>query len=171
MSYDPNKHHRRSIRLRGYDYSQPGAYYITLCAQNRHHLFGNILDGKMQLNEMGYMVANTWNDLPNHYSIAMDACVVMPNHFHGIIVLGMNVGVELKSAPTESHRIPGLGEIVRALKTFSTRRINTLRKTPGIRVWQRGYYERIIRNDLELKRIRRYIAENPTHWKEDSENP
>jgi putative transposase len=172
MFYDPDKHHRRSIRLKGYDYSGPGAYYITLCTQERQCLFGEILKGKMRLNEMGHSVAYTWNDLPNHYPVTLDACVVMPNHLHGILVLGTDVGAELKSAPTEQQATrPGLGEMIRALKTFSTRRINELQRRPGIQIWQRGYYERIIRNDLEMNRIRRYIQENPAQWERDAGNP
>ena len=88
MSYDPNKHHRRSIRLRGYDYSQKGIYFVTACTQNREHLFGKIEKGEMQMNDAGQMVEFTWFDLPNHNPpIVLDEFVVMPDHVHGIILI------------------------------------------------------------------------------------
>jgi len=130
MKYDPNVHHRRSIRLRGYDYSQAGAYFVTICTQNRKCLFGEIVGVEMQLNDAGKILQMTWDALPNHYPhIELDECVVMPNHFHSIIILA-NVGAGLKPAPTRH----GLPEIVRALKTFSSRRINELRQTAGTKL-------------------------------------
>mgnify|MGYP000913469741 FL=1 len=165
MKYDPKKHHRRSIRLKGYDYSQSGACFVTICTQNRVCLFGDIVDGEMRLNDAGKIVHGVWNDLPNHYpGMELDAFVVMPNHVHGIIVI---VGAGLKLAPTKR----GLPEIIRGFKTFSSRRINELRGTPGIPVWQRNYYEHIVRNDESLYRIREYIINNPMQWEQDRENP
>ena len=94
MAYDPEKHHRRSIRLKGYDYTQPGAYFITICTQGRECLFGEIIDGEMHLNEAGQIVVQTWQDLPNHISnVQLDAFVVMPNHVHGIIIITDRAGV------------------------------------------------------------------------------
>ncbi len=175
MKYDPEKHRRRSIRLKGYDYSQAGAYFVTICTQNRMCLFGDIADGKMVLNDAGCMVADVWNDLPNHYPhVQLDVSVIMPNHFHGIVVLtdtaGMDVGAGgvgagLKPAPTGKHH--GLPEIVRGFKTFSSRRINQIRNTPGVKLWQRNYWEHIIRNKKELNRIRQYIIDNPQQWEFD----
>jgi putative transposase len=93
MTYDPEKHHRRSIRLKGYDYTQPGAYFITICTQGRECLFGEIIDGEMHLNEAGQIVVQTWQDLPNHISnVQLDAFVVMPNHVHGIIIITDRAG-------------------------------------------------------------------------------
>ena len=166
---DPEKHRRRSLRLRDYDYSQAGAYFVTICTHNRTCLFGDIVDGEMRLNEDGRLAQSVWEALPKHYShVELDAVVVMPNHVHGIIVLTATpVGAGFKPASTRH----GLPEIVRAFKTFSGRRINQSRSTPGTPVWQRNYYEHVIRNDAALNRLRQYIAENPARWAEDPENP
>ena len=108
MSYDPNKHHRRSIRLRGYDYSQKGIYFVTVCTQNREHLFGKIEKGVMQMNDAGQMVEFTWADLPNHNPhIVLDEFVVMPDHVHGIILItdigAGSVRSGSEHAPTARH--------------------------------------------------------------------
>jgi putative transposase len=162
---DPQGRRRRSIRLQGYDYAQVGAYFVTVCAHNRACVFGEIVNGEMRLNDAGRMLHAVWEDLPHHYAgIELDAFVVMPNHVHGIIFI---VGAGFKPAPTKY----GLPEIVRGFKTFSSRRINESRGTPGTRVWQRNYYEHIIRNDESLDRIREYIANNPMQWEWDVENP
>ena len=126
---------RRSLRLPGYDYSQAGAYFITACSQNRVMLFGGVIDGDVQLNEMGTIVQQTWDELPAHYNgIDLDAFIVMPNHVHGIIILADDSG--------RRHAIP---EIVRGFKTFSARRVNERAGRRGV-LWQRGYYEHVIRN-------------------------
>jgi len=189
VRYDPQKHHRRSIRLKGYDYTQTGAYFITVVTHSRECLFGAIVDEVMHLNVAGEIARACWDDLPNHYPhIELDTFVVMPNHVHGIIVLTDNaggmVGASLKLAPTErapTERAPtehtpattakrhGLPEIVRAFKTFSARRINDMRNTPGVPVWQRNYYERIVRDATELNRIRQYVIDNPKRWAIDRE--
>jgi putative transposase len=138
--YDPDIHHRRSIRLRGYDYSQPGMYYVTICTHGKGHLFGEVVEGEMHLNEYGKMVALDWGDLPRHYPhIRLDASVVMPNHVHGIIEI---VGASLQTCPVrESMSVVGAGlqtrpvresmpvvghglpEIVRGFKTYSARHL------------------------------------------------
>ncbi|MBN1886714.1 MAG: transposase [Thermoflexales bacterium] len=175
--YDPQHHHRRSIRLKGYDYAQAGAYFVTLCVQNRECALGYVVDGGMVLNDAGQIVQACWDDLPNHYPhIQLDAFVVMPNHVHGIIVLVDDVrmglvGAGLKPAPTTPAKQHGLPEIVRAFKTFSARRINLIRGTPGQAFWQCNYYERVIRDEAELDRARRYIETNPAQWQTDTENP
>ena len=166
MSYDPNKHHRRSIRLRGYDYSQKGIYFVTACTQNREHLFGKIEKGEMQMNDAGQMVEFTWFDLPNHNPpIVLDEFVVMPDHVHGIILItdGNAVRAGSEPAPTIPTRHP-LSETVRQFKTFSAKHVNQIRGVTGIPVWQRDYYEHIIRNDVELEHVRQYIATNPKKW-------
>jgi len=188
MKFDPDKHHRRSIRLKGYDYSQKGAYFVTICVQNRKFKFGDVEYGKTILNKFGEIVKNTWFDLPNHIgNIELDEFVVMPNHIHAIIVIvgagskpaqnkistsnAYTTGFEradLESAPTRNF---GLSEIVRQLKTFSARRINELRNMPGFPVWQRNYYEHIIRDEEESNATRLYIIENPQNWDIDTENP
>jgi len=173
MRYDPQKHHRRSIRLKGYDYSQAGAYFITICTKDRACLFGEVVDGEMRLNALGQIVQDVWHDLPNHVNVVLDAFVVMPNHVHGIVIIPDDtvvvVGAGSEPAPTTTRH--GLPEIVRQFKTFSARRINELRGTPGLPVWQRNYYEHIIRNEESLHRIRAYIANNPLKWALDRENP
>jgi REP-associated tyrosine transposase len=167
MTYNPEIHHRRSIRLKEYDYSQSGAYFVTVCAWKEECLFGEIKNGEMLLNKYGGIVRNCWDDLPNHYQHAqLDEFVIMPNHVHGIIVL--KVGAGFKPAPTKQY---GLPEIVRAFKAFSSRRINDIRDTCGISIWQRNYYERIIRGEKDLHSIREYIRYNPLKWEEDEENP
>jgi putative transposase len=184
VSYNPEIHHRRSIRLRGWDYASAGAYFLTICVKNRECLFGNIVNGEMRLNPYGCMVVDVWNNLPNHFpTVALDAFVVMPNHVHGIIVLNKNnmdgsiVGADFKSAPTDTAqkcvqiKYHTLGDIIRGFKTFSARRINELRATPGMPLWQRNYHEHIIRDGSELFHIQRYIENNPKQWTLDSENP
>ena len=177
VRYDPFRHKRRSIRLRGYDYSSPGAYFITICAHGHESLFGTVTDGRLILNGYGKIVRECWYDLPRHYPhVTIDAFVVMPNHVHGVIVLLAEaigaVGAGLKPAPTTTERRrQALPEVVRGFKTFSARRINTLRDAAGTSVWQRNYYEHIVRDDKDLERIRIYIADNPRHWEEDECHP
>ena len=161
---------RQSIRLPGYDYAQPGAYFITVCTYHRIHLFGEIANDIVRLSEFGHLVQAVWDDLPNHYAhVVTDAFVIMPNHIHGIIVLDPPIGAGLKPAPTKGNH--GLTEIVRGLKTFSARHINKRRNTTGTHIWQRGYHEHIIRNDGSIDRIREYIVNNPMKWGIDRENP
>jgi putative transposase len=158
--------HRRSIRLKGYDYSQPGGYFVTLCIKERKRLLGDIRNGKIFLNDTGKIVKFTWLDLPQHNpNIELDEFIIMPNHMHGIFHI---VGAGSEPAPTKTH---GLPEIIRQFKTFSAKRINTLNKHSGMPFWQRNYYERIIRNDHDLNRIREYITYNPFQWDSDPENP
>ncbi len=155
--------HRRSIRLKGHDYSSAGSYFVTLCARDRECLFGSIAAGVMRLNAYGMTVRDTWQGLPGHYPhVVLDAFVIMPNHVHGII----------ETVPNHStNPCHGLPEIVRAFKTFSARSINQQRGTPGLPVWQRNYWEHIIRDDKEISRIREYIESNPAGWAEDGMNP
>ncbi|MBI4571534.1 MAG: transposase [Chloroflexi bacterium] len=181
MRYDPFRRNRRSIRLPSHDYAAPGAYFITICAQDHECMFGEVEAGTVVLNEYGEIVRECWHDLPSHYdNVVLDACVVMPNHVHGIIVLaGGEVGAGLKPAPTmrpaptgvQERRRHGLPEIVRGLKTFSSRRINALRGTAGTPVWQRNYYEHVVRDEDGLSRIRAYIEDNPRRWVEDEYHP
>ena len=184
--YDPERHHRRSIRLKGYDYTRPGAYFVTICTHDRKCLFGHVVDGQMRLNAFGKIVEWTWHDLPNHVDhIVLDAFVVMPNHVHGIIIIvddgnvtmgrgivgAGSVGAGSEPAPTQKTKSHGLPEIIRQFKTFSARRINECRGIRGTPVWQRNYYEHIIRNERALHAIRRYIVENPLRWNRDRNNP
>ena len=173
LKHDPDKHFRHSIRLSGYDYAQPGAYFITLCTYQRECLFGEITDGKMRLNKLGKVVMECWQWLSKQYPhLTMDEWVVMPNHLHGIIVI-VDAACRggSRTAPTNLARHKPLGRLIGAFKTVSTKRINAIRDTPNLPVWQRNYYEHIIRDDEELNRIRQYIADNPMQWEMDSENP
>ena len=170
MRYDPDKHHRRSIRLKGYDYSKAGWYFITLCSKNRERLFGNVDNGEMVINEYGKIIRYSWFDLRNHNNhIRLDAFMIMPNHVHGIIqIIDVNdVRAGSEPALTKKHKQHSLSEIIRQFKTFSARRINKKRNMTGIPVWQRNYYEHIIRDDEELNRIRLYIKYNTLNWKDD----
>ena len=183
MPYDPNRHHRRSIRLKGYDYTQPGAYFITIVTYERMPLFGEIVNGEMRLNEYGQMVRDEWFQtavVRPYVVLHPDEFVVMPNHVHGIIWIvdtdadgGDDVGARRRRAPAEQFGkpIPGsIPTIVRSFKSMTTRRINLLRNTPGAAVWQRNYYEHIIRHERALNAIRQYIIENPRRWQMDREN-
>ena len=195
MKYNPVIHHRRSIRLKGYDYSQEGMYFVTICLRavvgaglkpaltkpTAVTTFGKIMDGEMVLNEYGQIVQMVWGELPQHYNnIQLDEFVIMPNHIHGIIVITDDddttiVGAGLKPAPTKPAPTKpatttakhGLPEIVRALKTFSARKINELRNTRGEKLWQRNYWEHIIRNEQSYQRIANYIINNPMNWQND----
>ena len=196
MPYNHGTHHRRSIRLKNYDYSQNGAYFVTLCAWQRECLFGEIpiavgagskpaQDAKparnamtIDLNDFGKLVDFTWHDLQQHITgITLDDFVIMPNHVHFIVVIDncANSGdpglARAGLARAGLEPAPTLSEIVRQFKTFSAKRINALRNNPGCPVWQRNYYERVIRNDDELSLVREYIVNNPMKWELDRENP
>ncbi len=175
MPYDPARHHRRSIRLKGYDYTQPGAYFITICTHDRACLFGEVVEGQMRLNDLGQVVKEEWfrsAEIRKEIRLFADEFVVMPNHIHGIvwIVEHGNVGIvgAHGRAPPQHlplHRAPrSLGSFVAGFKSATTRRINEIRQTPRAPVWQRNYYEHIIRNEDALHRIRQYIAANPLRW-------
>ena len=172
------KESRRSLRLKGYDYSQAGAYFVTICTQNRACLFGHIADGQMVLNEYGKIVRDEWlksSEIRNE--IELDEFVVMPNHFHGIAWI---VGVHEKchNAVLGAHgRAPlrreprSLGSLTAGFKSAVTKRINEIRRTPGVKLWQRNYYEHVIRDENELNSVREYIINNPAQWDTDRENP
>ena len=214
---------RRSIRLRDYDYAEPGAYFVTICTQDRQCLFGETVGGEMAMSTYGRVVAAYWQAIPSHLPrVELDEWVVMPNHLHGILVIvdhadethGMPRGrgeafpesmtcrgeafpqsgtIELATSEAESPialqgdsrnasplqrpttpagPTPGsLGAIVGNFKSVTTRRVNRMRHSPGARVWQRNYYEHIIRDEDTLRRVREYILNNPARWDEDRENP
>ena len=179
MKPEPKKHRRRSLRLKDYDYAQSGAYFVTIVAQERTCLFGNVLDGAMQLNTAGRMVQAICSELSLHYpSVATDAFVVMPNHFHGIVIL---VGIGPRAYPKsgQSQGIAptiSLPDVVGRFKSLTTKRYADGVKQsawvpfPG-KLWQRNYYEHIIRDAKSLDRLREYILNNPLRWSFDAENP
>ena len=169
-TYDPAIHHRRSIRLDGYDYAREGAYYVTVCAEERQRLFGHVIEGHMVLNDAGRMVQAVWDELPAHYpGVGIDMFVVMPDHIHGIVYLG--AGRCARSAgfrPDDTPATAGMSlpDVVNRFKTMTTKRYadgvkqSGWPRFPGT-LWQRNYYEHIVRNDADLNRIREYIRNNP----------
>jgi putative transposase len=227
MKYDPEKHHRRSIRLKGFDYSSPGAYFITICVQHRECLFGEIADGTMHLNPAGEMVTHWWVELNQKFpSIQIDPFVVMPNHFHGIIAIpatspdrpvgadlrvcplqnatppqlqnatpstptfhdehivddattleeGAHIGAPLRGNPKLSDTGVSLSQMVQWFKTMTTNAyIRGVRDNDwqpfNKRLWQRNYYEHIIRDEAALQSIRQYIRNNPKSWIQDQLHP
>lgn len=176
MTYNPDIHHRRSIRLRDYDYSRAGAYFITICTHSCECLLGNLVDGEIRLNKYGDIARDEWLKTGEiRRDVLMDAFVIMPNHVHGIITItDHRRGTSRRAPTTEQFGKPvpnSIPTIVRLFKSASTKRINQSRNTPGARVWQRNYHEHVIRNDADLGRTREYIANNPRKWDMDSENP
>ena len=167
-------------RIRDYDYSRSGAYFVTVCAHNREMLFGEIADCEIILNECGDIVNRCRRKIPAHFAqVELDGFVIMTNHVHGIITIN-SVGAGFSRPNVENakcniigrgDRAPTLGQIVAYFKYEAAKQVNKLRNAPGVRFWQRNYYEHIIRNDSELNRIRKYIIENPLKWDIDSENP
>jgi putative transposase len=215
MKYDPQQHRRRSIRLRGYDYSSPGTYFITICTHNKQVLFGRVLDGQMQFNGYGEIVQEEWfRSATIRKEIRLDAWIVMPNHVHGIVTIAVEAHIDAPStsgtddvgshgdapgtqtratnvrtrgqvtrgASSGAHdhapplRIPprrarSLATFVGGFKGAAKIRINEMRRTPGVPVWQENYYEHIVRDEDELNKIREYILTNPLRWIQDWENP
>ena len=154
---------RKSIRLKEYDYSFPGTYFVTICTADRKCLFGKIEDGKMVFNRMGEIIHDCWVGLSGVYAkLMLDVFIVMPNHIHGIIILSDDhlkpVGSGLPSTRKNPH---GIFEIIRGFKTITARQINQKRETPGKKLWQRNYFDRVVRNEKELDRVRKYILDNP----------
>lgn len=160
---------RRYLRLRSYNYAWQGAYFVTICTQEKHYLFGQIVDSTMKLNPFGEVAESVWKEIPHHYpEINNEVFIVMPNHVHGIIAIHGVGRAGSKPAPTKQYP---LSEIVRAFKTYSSRKINELRNSPGVLVWQRNYYEHVIRNESDYYQIGEYILYNPAKWESDRENP
>ncbi|MCJ7521266.1 MAG: transposase [Dehalococcoidia bacterium] len=172
MTYNAQKHHRRSIRLKGYNYSQTGAYFVTICTHN-HILF-------FEDDRIRGIAEQCWLEIPRHFrDIELDEWIIMPNHLHGILSIGGEIirrGTACR-APTPTNERFGkptsgsLPTIVRSFKATATKRINDLRGTTRSSVWQRNYYERVIRNKDELNRLRRYILDNHVQWNMDENNP
>jgi len=178
---DKEKHHRRSIRLKEYDYALPGAYFVTICTQKRECLFGEVMDGKMRLNKTGKMIKLIWDELPENYpGVNTDVFVVMPNHIHGIIVLSP-VGATPRGCPPPGQAqgpapTISLPDVIHRFKSLTTTRYRQNRTRNILhslseRLWQRNYYEHVIRNEEKLNLIRRYILYNPLQWQYDRENP
>src|SRR4030042_7139704 len=149
--YHPDIHRRRSIRLKHYDYSSAGAYFVTIGTKNRECLFGEVSDGQIVLIDAGRVADKCWYDIAAHFShVELDACIIMPNHVHGIITI-VGAGLALpKSNQGAASSAPTLGDIIRVFKSISSIKVNGILGRTGISLWQRNYYEHIIRNDVEL---------------------
>jgi len=182
VKYNSDKHHRKSIRLKGYDYSSPGAYFITICTYQRQCLFGEIVDGEMQLSELGKITESCWQAIPDHFDrVQLDDFVVMPNHLHGIIFItdicrGMALPCPYPTIQPEEREFgkpiaSSLSTIVGSFKSAATKQINILRNAPGTPVWQRNYYEHIVRNGESLHQLRQYIQNNHLSWQQDQLHP
>lgn len=189
MGIEPEKYHRQSIRMKGYDYTLPGAYFVTLLSQNRVCLFGEVENGEIKLSKIGQLVIDCWYGIPKMFNnIELDEFVLMPNHLHGILlineapgkgeafsdmntsqhVLGLENASPLQPRGTQSG---SLSAVIQNFKSVSTRRVNQKFFKSGNKIWQRSFYERIVRNDRELNAIRQYILDNPLNWEMDKENP
>ncbi len=186
MKYNPDIHHRRSIRLKGYDYSQCGYYLITVCTQGRRCLLREIKKGRLILNDAGKMIGRWWNELKNKYAnIEIDEYVVMPNHCHGIINIVGTVGADLCVCPDKKGEHAGspqqadsplqarpIYKMVQWFKTMTSNEYirnvkqNHWKPFEG-KLWQRNYYEQIVRDEISLRRIREYIVNNPYQWQKD----
>ncbi len=185
MKYNPGIHHRRSIRLQGYDYSRAGLYFVTICTRDRLCLFGKIQNGKMILNDAGTMIERQWQELINHFEKnKLHEFIVMPNHFHGIIefpvgvplVGTQNVFGGTRDVPQTTGQpqgiAPTVGNVVGAFKSLSTNEyIRNVKKNDwqpfNKKLWQRNFYEHIVRDHGSYRQIAEYIQTNPLQWQED----
>jgi putative transposase len=165
--------HRRSLRLKDYNYANPGAYFVTICTKDRIPLLGDIIEGDMRLTDYGRIVDQEWKiSAKIRREITLDTFVLMPNHIHGIILINeSDVGATGGSPVRSGPRQYSLASFLGGFKSATTKHINNLRQSPGTPVWQRNYYEHVIRNEQSLHRIREYIANNPARWDFDRENP
>jgi len=172
--YNSNKHHRRSIRLQNWSYANIGAYFVTICCQNRKCIFGKIVDKKMILNEYGEITGNAWNKLPQHHTnIELGAFIVMPNHIHGIITINTtNIAAVTNHDNNRNNRQlaryqnPGkntLSSIVGSYKSTVSKQIHRIGFVGDI--WQRNFYEHVIRNEIGYAKITEYIRKNPVLWR------
>ena len=175
------RNNRKHMRLKGYDYSQAGLYFITICTKNREHIFGIINNGVIILNEYGDIVRNYWNDIPNHYiNVELDEYIIMPDHFHGIIQMNpsvaqfiasnsvaSNIAMKQEDAMNRTPTAVTIGAVVRSFKACCTHAINKMNNNIGVSIWQRNYYERIIRNEKSYYQISEYIKSNPKNWQDD----
>jgi REP element-mobilizing transposase RayT len=173
MPYDPDIHHRRSIRLPCWDYAREAIYFVTVCTNRRRTILGRIGHGRMFRSPLGRIACDSWEWLGDQYRrVEIGDFVVMPNHVHGLIGLETDDEGGSRAAPTSAVRgRKPLGQLVGAFKTVSSKRMRAIEPALPSRVWQRGYYERVVRNEHELEAITAYIAANPQRWSHDAENP
>jgi REP element-mobilizing transposase RayT len=176
MKYNSEIHHRRSIRLKEYDYANAGAYFVTICTWKKEHVFGKIVNSEMIFSQIGGIIQQEWHNIPIRYkNVELDAFIIMPNHLHGIL----NVGASLAGAPDNAiiqnsragaSPAPTLGDIIGSFKSLCIYNCRNNGLNAG-KLWQRNYYEHIIRDEYELNKIREYIICNPLKWDEDEYNP
>jgi REP element-mobilizing transposase RayT len=199
MKYNPAKHHRRSIRLKGYDYASPGAYFVTICVQNQECILGEVVDGEMRLNTYGRTVDEFWCQVPVHFAhVSVNAHVTMPNHIHAIITIhdtrrgavsapdvatpdasvSTNIEIPREGGETPPLQPPRstiarltLGQVVAYYKYQTTKIINQMHDTSGARFWQRNYWEHIIRDENAFQRIYQYVQSNAALWEKDQYHP
>jgi putative transposase len=189
MRYNSGLHHRSSIRLPGYNYAQAGEYFVTVTTHDRECVLGAIENEEVELSDIGKIVKEEWLRTPIvRPNVELDEFVIMPNHIHGILVIRderkgaeVPVGANCHSPLRENRSSRGktpfrspsktVGAIVRGFKSAATKRANELRDTPGKSLWQRDYFEHIVRDEKDLERIREYICLNPTRWPIDEEYP
>lgn len=188
------KYHRRSLRLPGYDYSQYGWYFVTVCVKDREELFGTCVGGKTALNAVGNIADQYWREIPEHFaSVELDEYVIMPNHVHGIVIIndhtddtirtgvgfqrpnGGDVAVQRPYKGTNaqmSHISPRAGSLSAIIRSYKSA-VTAWCRTNGHQdfQWHRNYFERVIRDDAELAHVRAYISNNPINWALDEENP
>jgi putative transposase len=188
----PSFGHRRSVRLRGYDYGWQGYYAVTICSQSRQCLFGTIEKGKVLLSDAGKIIEKIWNETPHvRREIRLDAFVIMPNHIHGIVQIKREDGEEehtsdwMNESEGRTSRAPlpiegraygsrdrqSVSTFVAGFKATTTHQINLLRGSRGFRLWQRSFHEHIIRDEADLCNHREYIMNNPMNWERDQNNP
>jgi putative transposase len=172
MPYDPRKHDRHSIRLRGFDYTAPAAYFVTICTYNRDLIFGAINDGALTFSRRGLIAQQCWRDIPNHRPyVTLDQFIVMPNHLHGVFCIEPFAERATQVLPLQRAVAHSVGAIVGSYKAAVSRTINKLRPGAGNNLWQRNFFEHIIRDENSLFAIRQYIETNPQRWEDDKENP
>ena len=183
MQFNPEIHHRRSIRLANYDYSQTGFYFITLCTYQKQYLFGEIINDEMRLNQIGKVVQQEWlNSATIRQEIELDEWIIMPNHLHGIVIINntdKNCATNLNQGATNLnqgaslaplHRKPkSLSSFIAGFKSAVTKKVRSMSKIPDFVVWQRNFYESVIKDDIHLDNTRLYIQNNPVNWHQDSE--
>jgi REP element-mobilizing transposase RayT len=188
MKYNPEYHHRRSIRLQGYDYSQTGIYFVTICTYQRQCIFGEIRDGKIILNQIAKIVAQEWvKSAEIRQEIELDEWIIMPNHLHGIVVIDKkddnyfkndnnynNKGASLAPLQRDEfgkRKPKSLSSFIGGFKSSVTKKMKSICEHPNPVIWQRNYHETIVRDESQLNQIRQYIIKNPQKWDEDPEKP
>jgi REP element-mobilizing transposase RayT len=159
-------HGRRQLRLRGWDYSRPTTYSITICTINSADLLGEVVRGNMVPNGIGEIVADCWQWLGRQFAhVGLDEWTLMPTHMHGILVLSAPATEGETSVAAPSTRLKPLGQVIGAFKTRSTKEVNQLRGTPRAHLWQRDFWDQIIHDEYELSRAREYIRNNPANYR------